>query len=341
MVKWRVVLIQLLILSSLSYCVEINGVDIQLTGGTVSESEFDRVIKIVRSLQNRGYNNASLEIAQFLRDNISPEVEGKAIIENARAIFLTMNEGFKKSYRIMDDYMMSNIASEDFEREYFIEAIMDMTTNPIKMRTSKEVYFTNSSSDKCATDEYTLENMFDLQWSVNFLGLIKNLDVDKYNEGKSRLLGLIDEEREISITFYHQSSPQISVERAKDEAIAGISYWGVDNVSGSLIRELDRKFNITGFGLCVGRPLSLLEISKKVKDDISFGDVVIDRTIEYEEDDYSAYRSIARCVATLNISISELFAKYGINAHKFKPFVPKAPLIEKETDVEDDENIGQ
>jgi hypothetical protein len=203
----------------------------------------------------------------------------------------------------------------------------------------KSVSVVGSSTEKCFPDEYLLESVYDLQWSVNFLDLIRDIDGEKYKEGKSEIDAIIDKKQKLSIYIYHQSTPQISIERAKDEAFAGISKWNVGNVSGSLVRELDRKFNITGFGLCVGRPISMLNVSQRIKDDIEFGEVKIERTIKYEADGYDAYRAIAYCEAVVELSVAQLFEKYGINAHSFKPFVPKAPLINKDTD--EDEDIGQ
>lgn len=315
---------------------EINELNLKLTDGVLTDSSVNTLLANINYALDNGLTDRAGELADYLDNHKPVNLPLNSELTIIKAIYSEGDKGRTKAYSMLKK-IKSTISDE--EKEQFIKFIQDISVTPIKRR--MEITKMGLNPVDNLTKEYRITEIMDLQWSVNIIWLLKDMDSSSFMEAKNNLIAELDREREFSIDFINQSSPQISVERAKDEAFAGIIGWtSGDIIPGKLAHLIDDRMNIMGFSICIGHPITLKSLSRALKDLIDYSEPEIVKVLEFTEEDYTIYRSVARATASVKISISQIFTLLGLNPYRFKPFVPKAPIIEIEEKREKDKDLG-
>ena len=317
--------------------ISIEGLNLNLSNSVLTNESMETLlVNITYSLDN-GLIERAVKLSNFLIKYKPSEAPLKVNLITIKAKYSEEIKGRAEAFNMLKE--LKSKLNENNKNE-FCKFILEMATTPMKRKTEIEKININPLENK--TKECIIENTLDLQWSVNLIWLLKGLNENLFSEGKKSLIEEIDREREFSLDLISQSSPQISLDRANDEAIASAIGWQTgDIVSGKLAHLIDKRLNLTGFSICIGHPITFTKLSNIIKGVMSFSEPQIIEVQTYTEEGYTIYRSIAKSTAILKISVSDLLTKYGADPHTFKPFVPKAPIIEKETEENKESNTEE
>jgi len=318
----------ILINNIMAEVISIEGLNLNISNSVLTAESMETLIANIKYSLDNGFTDRADKFSDILIKYKPTESPQKVSLIAIEAKYSGGSKGRAEAY-----YMLKDLKTKlnENDRSEFCKFILELATKPIKIK--EEVEKINTNPLENMTKEYSIKNTMDLQWSVNLIWLLKDLDESLFSEGKRALTTEIDKEREFSIDFISQSSPQISLDRANDEAIAGAIGWRTgDIVPGKLAHLIDKRLNLTGFSICIGYPIAFNKLSNIIKGFVSFSEPEVIRVQTYSEEGNTIYRSIAKCTAILKISISDLLTKYGADPHAFKPFVPKAPIIKKESE---------
>lgn len=334
-IYWLVILAFLLPLNSASSDeVSIYGLTVTLSEGILTQNSAGRIEAFIDKLHHEFKYNTALEVAQFYQQYAGEDTTFRATMFTAKCLYLT-RQG-EEAYRLLEKTMEGFTEGDDQSRDYFSQTVLEMVVSPTYEQRQEQILKTSLSQDTTTEGEWETVETYDLQWAVNILYLIKDIDAGDFKEGKDSLISVIDQPRTVSISYTNQSSPQINVERANDEALAGLIYWGKDTIPGFLVKVLENDFNLSGFGLCIGRPISFLEMASFFKNKVTYHQPRIIKTLRYDESEFSVYRSYAMCEASIVLSLADIFTHFNAKPHSFYPFVPKAPKLEKDEVVADE-----
>ncbi|MGQ9705496.1 MAG: hypothetical protein ACUVWP_00640 [bacterium] len=317
----------------MSEIINAEGLNLDISNSVLTEKSMETLIVNISYALENGLIDKAVRLSDILIKYKPKEAPMKVNLIIIKAKYSEGGKGRIEAYNMIKELKTT---LDEGNKNELCKFIIEIATKPVKKKTEIEKMSVNSLSSE--TTEYYIENTMDLQWSVNLIWLLKDLNEELFTEAKKILIEELDKEREFSLDFISQSTPQISLERANDEAVASAIGWRMgDIVPGKLAHLIDKKLNLTGFSICIGHPITFNKLSSIIKGLVSFSEPEIIKVQTYSEEGWTIYRSIARCNAILKISISELLIKYGADPHAFKPFVPKAPIIEKEKEKEETE----
>jgi len=318
--------------------VSIYGLTFSLVDGHILPEGADSLERAIDKLNEEMKYATSLEAADFYLKYAGEDTVLRATLYDAKSLYL--NRKGDSAYKLLDKIKAGFKPEDQKSRDYFSKQVLDMVCSPIYEQRQEEVLQTSASQDITTPGEWKTAETYDMQWQINLLYLIKDVNSVDFKTGKDYIISLIDRPDTVSVAYTNQSSPQINVERAEDEALAGLIYWGQDVIPGSLVKVLEENYNLNGLGLCLGRPVSFLELASYLKSKIKYSEPKVIQTISYGEGEFTAYRSCAMCWAEVSISLADIFTYFDADPHYFSPFVPKAPKLEKEGEITE-ESIGE
>jgi hypothetical protein len=316
--------------------VSIYGLTYTLVDGHIAPEGADSLERAIDKLNEEMKYATALELADFYLKYAGEDTILRATLCDAKALYL--NKQGDDAYKLLDKIKSGFKPEDQQSRDFFSKRVLDIVCSPIYVQRQEEVLKTSTDQDITTPGEWKTVETYDMQWQINLLYLIKDINSADFKTGKDYIISVIDRPGTVSIAYTNQSSPQINVERADDEALAGLIYWGQDIIPGSLVKVLEENYNLNGLGLCLGRPVAFLELASYLKNKIKYTEPKVIQTISYGEGEFTAYRSCAMCWAEVDISLADIFSHFGADPHYLTPFVPKAPKLEKEEIGE--ESIG-